>query len=302
MSSQAYLNGSLKVACCQLLNKLDKKTNLKNAEKSIRDAALNNAKYVILPECFNSPYSVKAFPVYAEKIPDGITTKMLSGLAKELKIYLTGGSYPEIVVELNGSKKYYNTSVTFNQDGIIIAIHRKVHLFDMHIPNGVHFKESDCLSSGTKATVFNLGNFGKVGKGICYDIRFPELAAIACRPPNNAFLMVYPSAFNMSTGPHHWHLLAKARAVDNECYVIMCSPARPKDPTSYAAFGHSMIVAPFGEILSEAATDESIVYATITQEPLDMMKSAIPLEKHRKFDIYKDVSKEAVFHSLFPQN
>lgn len=294
-----YLEKPLKVACCQLLNRLDKEENLRVASESIRRAASCGAKYIILPECFNSPYSVALFPVYAEKIPEGATTQALSVLAKELNVFITGGSYPEIVHTLDAAPRYYNTSVTFNTNGDIIAIHRKVHLFDMNIPNGIYFKESDCLSPGEKTTVFSLEGYGNVGKAICYDIRFPELAAVACRPPNNAFLMVYPSAFNMSTGPHHWHLLARARAVDNECYVIMCSPARSNDPDAYTAYGHSMIVEPFGEILSEAnAEDETIIYGELSPTSLDVMKAAIPLEFHRKFEIYKDVSKEAVCSAL----
>lgn len=285
------LEKPLKIACCQLMCSTDKLKNLKNAKKHILEAASNGAQLIVLPECFNSPYAVEQFANYAEDIPDGQTTKLLSSLAKELSVFLVGGSIPESVYDENtGERKIYNTSVTFNNRGEIIGKHRKVHLFDMCIPDGIQFKESDSLTAGDKATVFELEGYGKVGEVICYDIRFPELFTIACRPPNNAFAMIVPAAFNMSTGPLHWHILAQARAIDNETFVIMCSPARDTVSGGYVAYGHSMVVDPMGKILCEAGEGEDIVYCEIDSSVQDMMKMGIPLEEHRRFDVYKDSS------------
>ena len=141
--------------------------------------------------------------------------------------------------------------MTFNPQGEIIAKHRKAHLFDIDIPNGITFQESLTLSGGDKATVFKLGEYGNVGLGICYDIRFPELASIASRYPYNSFAMFYPGAFNTTTGPLHWHLLARARAVDNETFVVLCSPARDVEGGGYQAYGHSLVADPFGNIIAE---------------------------------------------------
>lgn len=290
VQSLSALAQPLKIACCQLMGSTNKLKNLENAKKHIIEAASNDAKLIILPECFNAPYAVDKFEEYAEEIPNGETTKFLSSLAKELSIFLVGGSIPELAFDESGNKHIYNTSVTFNPRGEIIGKHRKVHLFDMCIPNGIQFKESDSLTAGNKATVFELEGYGTVGEAICYDIRFPELFSIACRPPNNAFAMIVPAAFNMSTGPLHWHILAQARAIDNECFVIMCSPARDTVSGGYVAYGHSMIIDPMGKILCEAGEGEEIVYAEIDSCVQDMMKAGIPLEQHRRFDVYQDTS------------
>lgn len=213
------LKQSLKVALIQFAAGADKAANIAKVTTKVAEAAKNGAKLVVLPECFNSPYAVSAFPKYAEKIPDGETTSALSDLAKKHNLFLVGGSYPE-----SDAGKVYNTSVAFSPSGDIISKHRKLHLFDIDVPGKITFKESETLTGGDKITLFDMEGYGKIGLGICYDIRFPEVAATAAR--KGAFAMIYPGAFNTTTGPLHWHLLARARAVDNQLYVIACSPPR----------------------------------------------------------------------------
>ncbi len=290
------LSKSIKVALVQLAATSDKAYNLSRAKEWITKAAANGAELIVLPECFNSPYSVTAFPKYAELIPQGDTTVFLSNLSKDLGVLLVGGSIPE--VELIGNvPKYYNTSLSFGPDGVIIAKHRKVHLFDIDIPGKISFKESTILSPGEKATVFNLPTYGNVGLGICYDIRFPELAAISARSPNNAFAQIYPGAFNTTTGPLHWHLLARARAVDNQIYVIVASPARDLS-SDYHAYGHSLVVDPYGKIVSEAGEGEEIVYATLDPQILETIKSGIPISTQRRFDVYRNIANDAKVSSI----
>lgn len=283
------LNNSLKVAMLQLAAGTDKAANLSKVTASIKsavkDSVLGKLDLIMLPECFNSPYAVDQFRNYAENIPDGETTKMLASLAKEHGVFLIGGSIPEID-ETNDN--IYNTSLTFSPLGEIIAKHRKAHLFDIDIPGGITFKESISLSAGDKATVFKLGEFGNVGLGICYDIRFPELATIATRPPNNSFAMFYPGAFNTTTGPLHWHLLARARAVDNQIFTLVCSPARDVNNGGYQAYGHSLVVDPNGNIISEAGEGEEIIYAELDKELLTKARSNIPIHYQRRYDIYPD--------------
>lgn len=280
------LSRSLKVALVQFAAGADKTVNLAKVQAKVTEAAHAGAKLVVLPECFNSPYAVTAFPKYAELIPAGETTQFLSQLAKQSNVFLIGGSIPE----KSQDGKYYNTSVSFNPNGEIIARHRKVHLFDIDVPGKIRFKESEVLSGGDKATVFDLEGYGRVGLGICYDVRFPELAAIAAR--KGAFAMIYPGAFNTTTGPLHWLLLARARAVDNQVYVLSCSPAR--DLTSgYHAYGHSQVVDPMGELVAEAAAGEEIVYATLEPEVINQARNSIPVTFQRRFDVYDDVSVNA---------
>ncbi|KAH3687399.1 hypothetical protein WICPIJ_001612 [Wickerhamomyces pijperi] len=275
----------LKVAIVQITAGSNKQANLQHAKEFIVRAKQQEPQLdlVVLPECFNSPYSVTEFANYAEQIPSGESTQFLSQLAKELSIILVGGSIPE-----SDQGKVYNTSVTFDRDGSIIGKHRKVHLFDIDIPGGITFKESITLTGGSKVTSINVPEFGTFGEGICYDIRFPELAQISARR-DNAFAMIYPGAFNTVTGPLHWHLLARSRAVDNQLYTILASPSRNYD-LNYHAYGHSLVVDPMGKIIAEAGEGEEIIFAELDPELLPSSRNGIPVTKQRRFDVYEDIS------------
>ncbi|ODV68461.1 carbon-nitrogen hydrolase [Hyphopichia burtonii NRRL Y-1933] len=290
---KAPLTGNLKIALIQIKAGSDKAANLlkvdKFVENAIKNSKIGKIDLIMLPECFNSPYAVDQFRKYAENIPNGETTNFLSNLAKKHEIFIIGGSFPEISLD-----KIYNTSLTFGPDGDILAKHRKAHLFDIDIPNGITFKESITLDAGDQATVFKLGSFGNIGLGICYDIRFPELAQIASRNPYNSFGMFYPGAFNTTTGPLHWHLLARSRAVDNQMYSVLCSPARDVEGGGYQAYGHSLVVDPTGKIIAEAGEEEEILYAELEGDLLPKVRSGIPVHYQRRFDIYPDISKSDV--------
>ncbi|KAJ8098785.1 carbon-nitrogen hydrolase [Lipomyces tetrasporus] len=277
------LSKSLKVALVQLAATADKGRNLTRVKQHVLAAASNGAQLIVLPECFNSPYSVAAFPQYAESIPSGETTSFLSALARETATYLIGGSIPE----RDDAGKLFNTSLSFSPSGELIAKHRKVHLFDIDIPGKIRFKESDVLAGGDKVTVFDIPPYGKVGLAICYDIRFPELASIAARK-EGVFAMIYPGAFNTTTGPLHWDLLGRARAVDNQIYVIMCSPARDLS-AGYHAYGSSMVVDPNAIILAQAKEGEEIVYAQLEPGRIEEVRSGIPITTQRRYDVYPEV-------------
>lgn len=290
-SASAVLRQPVKLACIQLASGADKTVNLAHARKKVLQAAEDGAKIIVLPECFNSPYGCDYFPSYAETLLPSPPSKdqspsyhALSAMAAESKTYLVGGSIPESDPE---SKKYYNTSLTFGPDGRLLASHRKVHLFDIDIPGGITFRESDVLSPGNKVTIIDLPEYGKIAVAICYDIRFPELATIAAR--KGCFALVYPGAFNTTTGPLHWSLQAQARAMDNQIYVAMCSPARDMTAT-YHAWGHSLIADPMAKIVVETDEKESIVSWEIDPKKIEETRRNIPLEGQRRFDVYPDVS------------
>jgi predicted amidohydrolase len=210
---------------------------------------------------------------------------MLSQLAIESQTYLIGGSIPEYNPT---TKKHHNTSLTFSPSGDLLTTHRKVHMFDINIPGKIKFIESEVLSPGNKVTIVDLPEYGKVGIAICYDVRFPELAAIAAR--KGAFALIYPGAFNTTTGPLHWRLLAQGRAVDNQVYVALCSPARDES-ASYQAWGHSLVADPNAAVLDELDENEGILYAELSQERIEEVRKGIPLETQRRFDVYSDISK-----------
>ncbi|KTF83172.1 hypothetical protein cypCar_00024592 [Cyprinus carpio] len=186
-----------RLALVQLHVSKIKADNLGRAQKIVKEAAGQGAKVVVLPECFNSPYGTGFFAEYAEKIP-GESTQVLSEAAKECGVYLVGGSIPE-----EDGGKIYNTCSIFGPDGKLL-----IHLFDIDVPGKIRFQESETLSPGNSLSMFETP-FCKVGVGICYDIRFAELAQIYAK--KGCQLLVYPGAFNMTTGPAHWELLQRGR-------------------------------------------------------------------------------------------
>lgn len=274
----------VKIALCQLHVTGNKEENLANAYNNIKEAAANGAELVVLPEMFNCPYSNDSFPNYAEDIEHGPSPSvdMLSQAAAACKVVLVAGSLPE---RSNG--KLYNTCCVFGADGKLLAKHRKVHLFDIDIPGKMTFKESLTLTPGESVTVVDTP-IGRLGIGICYDIRFPELAMLYAA--RGVQLIVYPGAFNTVTGPLHWELLQKARAVDNQLFVAACSPAR-NPSASYQAWGHSTVVGPFGEILGTTGHEPTIVYADLDFAQLEERRQNMPLTQQKRYDLYCLVDK-----------
>lgn len=289
------LRKPVKLACIQLAAGPDKSANLAHAASEVARAARDGSKIIVLPECFNSPYGCDYFPQYAEQLRPfpppaqrSPSYHALSAMATENKVYLVGGSIPEFDPT---SRQYFNTSLVFAPSGRLLAAHRKIHLFDIDIPGKITFRESDVLSPGNEITVVDLPEYGSIAVAICYDVRFPELATIAAR--RGAFALVYPGAFNLTTGPLHWKLLAQARAVDNQLYVVMCSPARDMN-ASYHAWGHSIIVGPMAELLAEAGDKEETIQHVLEANRIDDARRNIPLNMQRRFDVYPDISQVMV--------
>jgi len=268
---------TLSVALCQIAVTDDKRKNLDKAESMIVAAQKKGAQLVVLPEMFNCPYSTAFFEPFAEAIPTGESCRRLAGLAKKLKIQIVGGTIPEIA-----SGKIYNTSPVFGADGKLMARHRKMHLFDVSL-KGVRMKESDVLAAGRAITVFKTP-FGPMGLAVCYDIRFPEIFRLMLKEKIVAVVM--PGAFSEVTGTAHWHALLRMRAVDNQIYMIAASPARLK-MADYKAYGHSLISDPWGEIIAEAGTGESLVMGQISRDRITDIRTRIPLLKHRRTDLYE---------------
>ncbi|AET40537.1 putative hydrolase Ecym_6146 [Eremothecium cymbalariae DBVPG len=284
------LRSKIKVALVQMLGSTpDKMANLAHAATMVEKAMTDQpeTKLLVLPECFAAPYATDKFREYAEVVTlEGVgspSVRMLSYLARKWKVTLVGGSIPELDPQ---TSKVYNSSLVFGPQGDLIAKHRKIHLFDIDIPAGITFTESDTLSAGDKLTEVKMDE-GTFGVGICYDIRFPEVSTISAR--RGAFAMVYPAAFNTFTGPMHWHLLARSRSIDNEIYTIFCSPARDLN-SNYHAYGHSLVVNPRGEVIAEAGEGEEIIYAELDPELITLVRRAIPVTIQRRFDVYPDVS------------
>ena len=202
----------------------------------------------------------------------------LSQTAAELGIYVVGGSLPE----LEGGR-VYNTSYVYGRQGELLAKHRKVHLFDIDVAGGQRFMESDTLSPGDQITTFDT-EFGPMGLCICFDLRFQELSRLMTLA--GAQVLLVPAAFNMTTGPAHWELLFRQRAVDNQLFTVGVSPARD-EAASYVAWGHSIVCDPWGAVLHQCGAGEEVAVTELDMAQVSAVRRQLPILSARRTDIYE---------------
>lgn len=268
----------IKIAAIQMPTVEDKMENVRTVKTYLEKIKDENPDFVILPEMFCCPYQTENFPIYAEK-EGGPVWQQLSGYAKQYGIYLIGGSMPEKDAEGN----VYNTSYIFDREGKQIGKHRKVHLFDIDVKGGQTFKESDTLTAGDSDTVFDT-EFGKIGVMLCFDIRFPELSRMMVN--DGAKVIFVPAAFNMTTGPAHWELSFRTRALDNQIYMVGCAPARDVS-AGYISWGHSIVTDPWGRVTGMLDENEGILLAELDMDYEEQVREELPLLKSRRKDMYK---------------
>lgn len=268
----------IKIAAIQMSTVADKMENVRTVKTYLEKIKDENPDFVILPEMFCCPYQTENFPIYAEK-EGGPVWQQLSGYAKQYGIYLIGGSMPEKDAEGN----VYNTSYIFDREGKQIGKHRKVHLFDIDVKGGQTFKESDTLTAGDSDTVFDT-EFGKIGVMFCFDIRFPELSRMMVN--DGAKVIFVPAAFNMTTGPAHWELSFRTRALDNQIYMVGCAPARDVS-AGYISWGHSIVTDPWGRVTGMLDENEGILLAELDMDYEEQVREELPLLKSRRKDMYK---------------
>lgn len=267
----------MRVALIQMAVTEDRAANLRTACEKLRQAAEQGADMAVLPEMFCCPYENRCFRPYGEG-PGGPAQQALAQTAAETGMYVVGGSIPE----LEGGK-VYNTSYVYGPDGSQLAKHRKAHLFDIDVEGGQRFKESDTLSPGNAITTFET-KFGTMGLCICFDLRFQELARCMCL--RGAKVIFVPAAFNMTTGPAHWELLFRQRAVDNQCFTVGVSPARD-EAGPYVAYGNSIAVDPWGTVLCRAGAEEATLYADLDLGRLEAVRAQLPILSARRTDLYE---------------
>ena len=265
----------MRLAQIQMAVTADKAENLRHAETLL--ASVKGADMAVLPEMFCCPYDNGCFRAYGEAA-DGAAYQMLSRAAAENHLWVVGGSIPE----LDGGR-VYNTSYVFAPDGRCTARHRKMHLFDIDVDGGQRFRESDTLTAGDDVTVFDTP-WGKMGLCICFDLRFQELSRLMTLA--GAQVLLVPAAFNMTTGPAHWELLFRQRAVDDQCFTVGVSPARDKH-ASYVAYGNSLAVDPWGTVLCRAGAEEAILYADLDIGRLEAVRAQLPILSARREDVYR---------------
>ncbi len=304
-AEQAKPADTLPLALVQLQPGEDAGSNRRAAEAWLERALQPPAgtptpKLLMLPEIWNAPYAAARFGDYAEPVPEpgGLLAEgpspslaMVGQLARRHGVSVIAGSIPE-----RGSDgRLYNTATVIDADGRLRAKHRKVHLFDVDVPGGIRFRESDSLTGGNRLTVLDgagdplatgLAEPPNLGLLICYDTRFPELALLM-QQQLGAAVIACPAAFNTTTGPRHWHLLMRARAVDTQCFLLACSTARPEGSKSYPSFGHSLVVDPWGTVVAEAGSGEQVLHAQLDLAQVALARRAIPTSQQRRHDLYR---------------
>jgi predicted amidohydrolase len=260
-------------AVVQLRASADKLANLEKAGCFIAAAADDGAKLIALPEMFNLYGRFESIVSEAEAIP-GVTSDRLSAWAAQHSVFLVGGSFAERDL---ATGKARNASLLYSPDGRIVARYCKVHLFDIDLPGRVTSKESQWIAPGVSTTTTQTA-LGRIGQAICYDLRFPEL--FRRLSGEGAEVIVVPSAFTATTGRDHWEVLVRARAIENQCYVL--APNQCGEPApGMQTYGHSMIVDPWGRALVSLGEEEGYAIAEIDLDALDLVRAQLPALTHR---------------------
>ncbi|HEX7181250.1 MAG TPA: carbon-nitrogen hydrolase family protein [Thermoanaerobaculia bacterium] len=263
-------------AAIQLNCTSDEQANWESARSLIERAAGYGARFVATPENTNylGPHEEK---VRRAEPLGGPTCARFADLARRLGIHLLLGSYNE---KSDEADRCYNTSVLFSPEGEILATYRKMHLFDVDVPGGVRFAESATCKPGDAVTVAETP-LGRFGLSICYDLRFPELYRRMV--DQGAEILAIPSAFTLATGKDHWEPLMRARAIENQCWVLAPAQHGEHDDAGLkASWGHAMIVDPWGLPVAVASDGPGIAVAEIDLERVAKVRRAIPVGRHRR--------------------
>jgi predicted amidohydrolase len=268
----------LHVAAIQMNSRDDKKANIQTALELIDRAAAGGARLVALPEIWTYLGAPAGNREHAEEIP-GPVSDLLADRARRHGIYLHGGSYHQTE---KGNPRVLNTALVFNPDGDIIARYSKIHMFDVVLDGVATYEESATVAPGNEIVTFDLDGF-RVGLAICYDLRFPELFRILAL--RGADLIVLPAAFTMTTGKDHWEILIRARAIENGVYMM--APGQVgQDGYGKWCYGRSMIVDPWGTVVSMAPDAETVIQATVDRTQLDRIRRQVPSLANRMPDRY----------------
>jgi predicted amidohydrolase len=266
---------ALRAAAVQLNSRGDKARNLEAAERLVRAAAADGAELVALPEKWNLLAAGEELLAGAEPL-DGPSLTAARAWARELGVHLLAGSICE-----RGGERASNTSVLIGADGEDVAVYRKIHMFDVEV-GGVSYRESEHEQPGAEIVAAPLGEL-TVGLTVCYDLRFPELFRILAL--RGARLLAVPSAFTLATGRDHWEVLLRARAIENQAFVLAPNQVGEASP-HFASFGHSAIVDPWGVVLATAPDEECFVAADLDLVAQDRVRDELPSLANRQPHAY----------------
>lgn len=264
----------MKVTVVQMNTQEDKAANLASARALIETAASTDAPdLIVLPETFTSMTSdFGRQRANAETIPDGEACRLMSELARAHGVYIHAGSMAEAAGD-----KCYNTTTVWDREGALIARYRKIHLFDVDVPGGQSYRESDTMRAGNEVVTYDLDGV-TVGCAVCYDLRFPEL--FRALRDKDATVIVLPAAFTLLTGKDHWTPLIKARAIETQTYMVASAQIFTHDDGRKPCYGHSMIVDPWGTVIAEASDNIGSVTARIDPDYVELVRGKMPVMQH----------------------
>ena len=269
----------IRVACVQLTSRADKAANLEKTERLVAKAAAGGADVVLLPEKWNAIGGVDTLREAAETIESGESIEAMSGWAARHGITLVGGSITE---RREGREKLSNTSLVFDPDGELVATYRKIHLFDVDV-GGHTYRESEAEEPGDEPVVARLEGW-PIGLSVCYDLRFPELYRILAL--EGAELVTVPAHFTLYTGKDHWHVLLRARAIENQNYVAAAAQIGETIPGKLS-YGRSLIVDPWGTVLAQAPDEETVISAELDRARLEDVRARLPSLASRRPEAYR---------------
>jgi predicted amidohydrolase len=265
---------SFLLAAVQLTSTDDRARNLDTSVRLVEEAAELGAALVGLPESFAFMGPEEERLAGAETL-DGPSISALREVARRRRIHLLAGSISE---RTDDPRRTANTSVLLGDDGALLAVYRKIHLFDVAIPDGARYAESEGVKPGTEVVTAATA-LGRIGLTVCYDLRFPELYRRLSA--DGAELLTIPSAFTLYTGKDHWEVLVRARAIENLAYVL--APAQVgRHSARRETYGSAMIVDPWGTVLARCADGEGVCLARFSRERLEKVRRELPALAHRR--------------------
>jgi predicted amidohydrolase len=268
----------MRAAAVQLNSSADRDRNLEVAARLVREAAADGAELVVLPEKWNLLGDAEALAAGAEPL-DGPSIGAARSWARELGIHLVAGSFAE---DAGDGEKPFNTSPLIGPDGEVLAVYRKIHMFDVDV-GGVSYRESEQERPGEEIVVAEAAGV-EVGLTICYDLRFPELYRILA--VRGARVLTVPSAFTLHTGRDHWEVLVRARAIENQAFVVAADQFG-QAPPHYHSFGRSMIADPWGLVLVTAPDEECFVAAELDLSRQEQVRATLPSLANRQPHAYR---------------
>ena len=269
----------IRVACVQMTSRAEKAANLESAERLVAQASSTGADIVVLPEKWNAIGDAATLHGAAELLEGGESVTAMANWARIHGITLVGGSITE---RREGRAKLSNTSLVFDPDGTLVATYRKIHLFDVEV-GGVTYRESEAEEPGDEAVIARLEDW-VIGLSVCYDVRFPELYRILAL--EGAELVTVPAHFTTPTGKDHWHVLLRARAIENQCYVAAAAQIGETLPGK-PAYGRSLIADPWGLVVAQAPDEQTVIVAELDRARLQDIRAKLPSLANRQPDAYK---------------